>query len=514
MAEVKKIKLADRSHPLFDDNEDLWELYLSAVKGGDDFINSDNLFSHRLEDPTDYNERLDRAYYLNFCKTVCTLYNTYIFKENIERPPDELLDEEFRKDVDGKGNSISKFVDRVGFLSSVFGAMHVLIDVPPTPKKRISKAEAKAGKIRPYCELIYPHQLKDWSFDPSGNLRWIIVETTYYKDEDPTIEREEEKHYKLITTEGWEIQDEDGNPVKFEDGSPNKGDNKLGIIPLITIYNQDVDDDMVGESMLKDIVYINRIIMNWCSCTDEQVERNTFSQLIVPDDGTLAEASETGDDPLYKVGSTSIFTFPDTAGHPPAFISPDVANIQTIWKLVVDHIKEIYRLAGLIGSFEDMQASRSGRAAQMGFISVNSSLADKAKRFQKLENEISKLAYLQFGSNIEDFEEVKYSETFDITSLTEEVEGSFLIMEKNFSVTLNKQMQKDIARKAVPLAPSDIRDQIEDEIEAGDGYVEPSERLNVEKPFDDGSGNPNLQDKIFKTKEEQETEEREKKKKE
>ena len=79
------IKLSERKHPLYEDNIDLWELYLNASKGGDDFINSDNLFSHRLEDSEDYDERLERGYYLNFCDTIPRIYNSYIFKKNIER---------------------------------------------------------------------------------------------------------------------------------------------------------------------------------------------------------------------------------------------------------------------------------------------------------------------------------------------------------------------------------------------------------------------------------------------
>lgn len=47
MAENERVKLADRRHPLYEENESLWELYESSVLGGDNFINDSNLFSHR-----------------------------------------------------------------------------------------------------------------------------------------------------------------------------------------------------------------------------------------------------------------------------------------------------------------------------------------------------------------------------------------------------------------------------------------------------------------------------------
>ena len=88
---AEKVKLADRKHPLYTDNSPKWDLYRDSVKGGDEFVNSANLFTHRLEDETDFTERLTRAYYLNYCDVVPNIYNNYIFKEQVNRPPDESL---------------------------------------------------------------------------------------------------------------------------------------------------------------------------------------------------------------------------------------------------------------------------------------------------------------------------------------------------------------------------------------------------------------------------------------
>jgi len=483
---AKLVKLSDRIHPLYTDNVDLWNLYLSSVKGGRNFANESNLFSHRLEEVSDYDDRVDRAYFLNFCESIPKLYNTYIFKERIERPPDPNL-QQFRRNVDLRGTDITSFIRKCGFLSSVLGTIHVLVDITPSNKKRLTRADEK--KIQPYCTIVYPTQLKDWSVDKFGDLRWIVIETIYYHDADPSVDRAEEIHYTLITREEWRVEDDKGNLVQFDDGEPASGRNKLGIIPLATLYHEDIDNNLIGESMLKDIVYINRIILNWCSCIDEQIERQTFSQLVIPDDGSLAEEEESGDDPLYKVGTSSVWTFPASSTHAPQFISPNTDNIRVIWNLVVDHIKEIYRLAGLLGTSNDIYMGRSGRAAQMGFVGVNAALANKAAAYQKFENQISRLAYMQLGKDPSKFEEVRYADNFDIAALSEEIDSTFRIMEKNFSETLNKTLMKNLARRAIPLAPQSTMRQVEAEIESGDGKVEPTP--NTRKLIDDGSGNPN-----------------------
>ena len=419
----------------------------------------------------------------------------------------------FRKNTDGKGTYISDFVKKVGYYASVCGVMHALVDMPTLNKRGLTKKAVQESKLSPYCSLVYPTQLVDWSLDSRGNLNWIVIEMVYYDDADPTKERTVRKHYKIITREQWWIEDEDGNRVKYEDGSASEGQNELGIVPLITMYHKDESDDKVGESLLKDIVYINRAIMNWCSCIDEQIERQTFSQLIVPDAGELAEESETGDDPLYRIGTSSIWTFNAQANHPPQFISPNVENISTIWRLVVDHIKEIYRIAGLIGSTDDMYVSRSGRAAQMGFIGVNSVLAEKAARYQKFENDISKVALMYLGKNPEEYDEVKYPDSFDIKALQDDIDTYFKIMERNMSITLNKALMKNISRRALPLASQKLASTIEKEIEANSGIVEPISREKQTAEGEDGNPNSNL-GKSFRTKEDLEFDEKTKKKKE
>ena len=513
------IKLSERTHPLYDDNIDLWELYFDSAKGGEDFITDSNLYSHRLEDTEDFDERLQRAYFLNFCDTVPTIYNSYIFKENIERPvsKNEVLNS-FRRDVNGRSLNITDFVKRAGYFASIFGVVHALIAPPSSPKgQNLTEADAKLYGLRPKATLIYPTQLVDWSLDSDGNYNWVIIKSAYYRDLDPGKEREEETHYKIITKEKWWVEDENGNKVKYEEqGRESTGTNTLGIVPLVTMYHKNMEDDKVGESMLKDIVYINRAILNWCSCVDEQIERQTFSQLVVPDDGTLADEVESGQDPLHAIGTSSIWTFPGDANHPPNFISPDVANIQTIWTITIDHIKEIYRLAGLIGSSEDMYAMRSGRSAQYGFVSVNASLSDKSYSYQVFENEISKLVYAYTTEDVSDYEETKYPNSFDITALRDELDTIIKIMERNFSTSLNKYLQKNVARRAAPMATDEIKKVIESEIDSGTGIVEVVNTFNTTQQDGVDEGNPNVnrvkntfstkQDMIDQKKDKQKTE--------
>jgi len=324
---AEKIKLSERKHTLYNTYSPDWEFYFDCIKGGRNMQTDEHIFTHRLEDPSDYATRRNRSYFLNYCDTIPKILNSYIFRERVERPPDDNL-ALFRTDTDLTGTDMSDFVKKAGYFSSVYGVVHGLVDIfTPVDKKVLSIRDEKTGKVRPYCSLVLPNQLVDWSVDNYGEWRWVVIAYTYYNDEDPTKERKEETHYKLITRKDWTVEDQNGASVKYSDGFPSKGTNKLGIVPMATMYHSDTEDNKIGESLIKDISFINRAILNWCSCIDEQIERQTFSQLVTPDDGSLTEQNEAGDDPLYRIGTSSIWTFPHDSAQPPKFISPDVGNL-------------------------------------------------------------------------------------------------------------------------------------------------------------------------------------------
>lgn len=461
------IDFAKKIHPLYTQYLPKWDFYLESVKGGEDYTkNENNLFTHRLESSAeDYTQRKNRAYFLNYCAAIPIIYADYIFKEKVTRPADEAL-LGFRTDVDGRGTSIIAFMRKVSILSSILGHIHIVIDMPIIEDtKGVTQRDVKEKDIKPRATIIYPQSLKDWSVDSNGDLNWVLIQRDYYEDTDPLIEREKKTEYKIISREMWEVYDKEGVLL-------DSGPNELGEVFLITCYNKDIDLDLIGESQLSDIAYINRAIFNWCSDIDEMIERQTFSQLICPDDGTLSESDEKTN-PLKKLGTSSMFTFPADTGHPPAFISPDTSQIKVIWEMIGEHVKEIWRLAGLRSWDEGISMSqRSGVSMQFSFLDVNSALAAKSSSLEIVENKINQLCYRWLGKESEEPAAVNYPSSFDVLSLTESIQTTFEVVERNFSTRMNKELLKQLANKALPVLPEDIKMEIEKEIESGDGTIE------------------------------------------
>lgn len=469
MAEDRPLKINERTHPLYDKYLSEWEFYIQSALGGKDYCNNeDNLFTHRLEDQAgDYDDRQERVYYLNFCNLVCSIYADYIFKEKIRRPSNSTLDD-FRKNVDGRGTDINTFMNQVSWLSSVYGQIHIVVDAPYAEDMNVPLHVYKENKNRfdPYVVLVTPQDLRDWSVDKFGNLNWVLIRSKGYEDIDPRVGRKDATTYSLIARDYWERYDARGNLL-------NSGENPLGEVYMTTCYNSDANIDLIGESLITDISRVNRIMYNWCSNIDEMIERQTFSQLVMPEDphAELHETAE-GGDPLKAIGTSSIFTFPADAGQPPQFISPDRQQIDAIWKMIENHKDLIYELAGLgtVGSSSKFLSQRSGISQAYQFLSITASLAKKASKLERAENNIDRLVLL-WKAQGEAEEKVEYPSQFDVLSLTETMQTAFQIAAQNFSTTLNIELLKNLAKKAAPVLPEETLNQIYAEIEENEGQL-------------------------------------------
>jgi hypothetical protein len=508
----------ERRHPLYEKYQDDWDFYMQSFKGGDTYLDR-YLATHRLENATDYTKRKKRAYYLNYCAPIAMIPSDFIFKKEATRPADDGLIL-IREDVDKRGTNIHEFMRRICTLSSIYGHVHILVDRPRPPQEFEDKIlNGKTTKLdnvafRPYATIIQPPNLLDWSVDTkTQELNWILLYEEVYNDEDFEEEREIVAQYRVWTKDEWIVYSDDNQII-------DRGTHGLGFIPLITCYHKDIDYDMIGESMLKDVADANKAIFNWCSNIDEMIARQTFSQLICPDDGSMLteEVDEQGRSAaLKKVGSSTIFTFPADARHAPDFISPDTKQISTIWDMIQNHVREMFRMAGLVSaktSLVQLQ-QRTGKAQEFEFLDMAVFFAAKAKKLEDAENKLNRVLYKWMGINDTIPERVHYPEKFDIISPTDIVELFTKVTLNAISGTLNKEMAKRLVHQVLPHAEDEVVFKIYQEIEENEVLEDPT-LLMREKQQPNIKNPPALDEKPKEggKKEEEEEEEEEGRKKE
>lgn len=502
--------LKQRRHPEFTEYEEVFELYYAAYKGGHELLKDVTTYldTHRLEAPDDYTKRQDRAFYLNYCKRIVDAYTNFIFKNGIKRSEDPQL-ANFFSNADGMGGTMDEVMKKVSCLSSVYGRVDCIVDAPMKEKgdKPLSVRQVKEGELLPYVILRSALETIDWSINYLGALNWVLYRYTFYEDEDPNMERDTANayRYKLITLKDWMEFNENEDTI-------GSGPNELEEVFVHRCYHKS-DSGILGTSLIADIAYVNKEILNWCSLISEQIYRQTFSQLVVPDDGeyfsdnyrsssdTLTEASTSvADYPelrtssfTAKVGNSWAFTFPAASGHPPAYISPDRDQIDVIWSMIQSLVTEIYRMAGL-GTSEGTD-TQSGRAQQRQFLTVDSSLRAKAETLERAENEIIRLFCLRQGVEFKDEYKSVYPKDFDVLSFVESLDSELKVVTASFSDSLNKYILKRVANKFVEEAPIEVRKAVMSEIESGDGSLLVSAgggyvRVNVETENTSGGGQP------------------------
>jgi hypothetical protein len=468
---MAEFKIYDRRHPLYEQFVDDWMFYLQSFNGGDEYI-ATHLETHRLENPSDYNRRKNRAYYLNYCSPIATIPSDFIFKKEATRPADIRLSA-FRENVDRRGTNIHEFMRKICILGAVYGTIHILIDKPQLPDTLKTDRVTKYHNtlLRPYVTVIPPQNLLDWSVNvKTQELNWILLYETIYDDEDFTQERGIKEQFKIWTTQDWIIYDEDGNEV-------SRGHHGLGKVPLLTHYHKDIDLNLVGESMIKDVAEANKAVFNWCSTLDEMICRQTFSQLICPDDGSMGADEvdgEGGSKALKAIGTASAFTYPMEARHPPSFISPDTKQLKVIWDMIVNHSQEMFRLSGLISAKTSMiNAQKTGKAQEMEFLDMAVFLATKSKSLEGTENKINELFYLWQGESAAP-ERVHYPDKFDIVSPLDIIDLYVKVTTNAISGRLNKEMAKRLVHQVLPHAEDEIVDEINKEIEANKFLEDPT----------------------------------------
>ena len=459
---AEKFELHKRRHPDYLNQIDNWNFFISAYKGGTGFV-SDHLFTHRLENGADFINRKARAYYLNYCRPLPNIYTEYLYKNQVTRPKDFL---EVQENIDGQGTGIGIFMPKVATLASIYGQCHVVVDMA-RDNEGISKAEAK----QPYVSIYTPEHVVDWSRNPeNGQLRWVLLHEPEYIDDNPMQARALVNKYRLMTTEGWEVY---GINKKGKSEIIDSGTWNLGVVPLATCYHRDIDTDMIGESMLVDIAPVNRIVMNWCSCLDEQIERQTFSQLVMQEGlGTSSDGKA-----LKGIGTAAIFTYPADAKNAPSYISPDTSQLETIWQMIERHVGEIYRMAVLEKSGDAMMVAQSGIAKAYDFVDTNGAMISKATAMERFENELFTILAAWNGKS-ELNEDIKYDKDFDVINMEKDIKNSLDLVAEGISGTFNSLIYKRLVRRSLTNATQRDLTVIDKEIDVSGGGI--SSNVNME----------------------------------
>ena len=239
----------DREHPEYSARKAMWKRYRDLYVGGEQMraAAAEYLIQRNKEPLSVYAERLSHVYYENFIGSIIDWYAATMFRRepyvHIEGPETagRRYFASFMDDCDMQGTSFTDFFRSTFVTALVCGTSYVLIDFPRCAWRPGNRAaEEELGASRAYLVGYQPEELINWSMDEQGNLEWVVLRTTRFRQ--PTIEdttttaetrwsyydKEQFRVYRRVARMG-----EPGEPELIDEGY--HGLAKLRRVPLVEV---------------------------------------------------------------------------------------------------------------------------------------------------------------------------------------------------------------------------------------------------------------------------------------
>lgn len=387
----------------FNRNRDRWKFLLESYSGGDDYRQGAHLVRYTLETDAEYEARLRSTPLDNHCRSVISVYISFLFREEPKRELGPLaLDpmvKEFLKDADLDGRSFTAFMKEASIWSSVFGHCWVLMTKPGVIAQTL--ADQIAQGVRPYVNLLTPLVVTDWRWQRLPNGRYDLTYFKYIEDvngDEVTI-----REWTKETIRTWIANERTRTAILHMEEI-----NELGKIPAVLVYNQRSQIRGIGLSDISDIADQQRAIYNELSEVEQSVRLEGHPSLVVTPDTQVG------------AGAGAMIMMPDNldAGLKPYMLNADATPINMIYESIRNRVASIDRMANTGGVRATETRTLSGVAMETEFQLLNAKLSEKADNLELAEEQIWQL-WCQYQGVVWDGE-IEYPSSFNIRDTNRE----------------------------------------------------------------------------------------------
>jgi hypothetical protein len=350
-----------------------WKYLLESYIGGEEYRNANHLTKYQLESEYEYQARLRATPLDNHCRSVISVYNSFLFREEAERnygtmpETPELLD--FLRDADYEGRSLNSFMKEVATWSAVFGHSWIIVAKPNVGAA--TKADEQALNVRPYVNLLTPLVVLDWQWTRSPSGRFTLDYFKYLEDVNGDIQTIKEWTTDAIRTVVVDIANNTVNSNSIEN-------NELGYIPAVICYNNRSTVRGIGVSDISDIADAQRFIYNATSEVEQSIRLDSHPSLV--------KTPETN----AGIGAGSLIQIPDNLdpGLKPYLLDFKGANIENIYKSIDHTIASIDKMANTGAARSTLNQAMSGVAMETEFQLLNARLSEKADNIELAEEQM------------------------------------------------------------------------------------------------------------------------------
>lgn len=359
----------------YDRNKEQWQYLLESYMGGLEYRKGHYLTRYELESESEYIARLVATPLDNHCKSVISVYTSFLFRNQPNREMNDIANdpafEDFMKDTDYDGRNFNGFMKEVSIWASVFGHCYVVMSKPKI--EAVNRAQELEQGVRPYCSILTPLTVLDWSWARSATGRYSLDYIKYIEDVNDSITVIKEWSNEAIKTT---VLNTDEKQIESEEIEVNE----LGMVPIVVAYNQRSPIRGIGVSDINDIADFQRKIYNELSEVEQSIRLNGHPALV-----KTPTVEAVG-------GAGAIISMPEDLdpGLKPYMLSTST-DTNSIYSSISASVSAIDKMANTGAVRANQAVTMSGVAMEVEFSLLNAKLSEKADNLEVTEEQLWRL---------------------------------------------------------------------------------------------------------------------------
>jgi len=441
----------------------MWRRYRDLYAGGEQFREraAEYLVRRHKEGMDVYQERLARVFYENYLGSIVDWYAaTLVRREPVveflgaDEPAKEFFSG-FIQNCDLRGTTLTQFYKQQMIEALVCGKAFLVVDFPRVAAQPLTRADEDAlGRSRAYLMQYGADEVINWSYDDKGELDWVVIRTTWLKQDDVRSfgwKRETRWiHYTRETFAVYERREVDGRKrIELVD-SGRHGFADIGRVPVFEVKVSE------GLWLANKIALLQLEHFNKSNALGWALTMGLFAMPVIYSDKEWNQI--TGESYYIQLGPNDRFGWTEPGGNVFQIAAENLTRLKD----------EIYRVSYLMQQAgEGSSQLQSGLSQQWDFSvtqEILRSYGDTVKdSMRNLLNAIALARQDRLSIDVTGMDE------FDITDFSTEAGDARSLLAMNIqSPTLKRQIHKRVALKYLSDARQEIKTRIAEEIDSAE----------------------------------------------
>ncbi len=375
---------------------------------------SQYLFRYKSEDNQEFAERVKRLAQVNFVQYVIDYWVSMLFStsakiDSSDKSKDDV--QRFISDCNGQGDTLFEYTrDIIAPTSFLFGVGDVVVDLPEMGESLVTQAdEAELGFKNPYCYVIPPLNRTQWELDDRRNYKSFVSSDVINKQISASMNISDTKQYQRWTIETVIKYDDSGKEME-------KKNNPYGFIPIVPVLyrnSQRFFADKIGISLVKDVVPIQKLILNLISLIFDYHEQTNFTQRYIVQDMADGAADNAPTQQEAMEMSNHRLTMLWGAGSKLGALTPDPAGVESMQGLLRQMVELLFLSCGLPSDLGENKTHQTEGTVRSNYSKLYNTLGNMARQFEKALRRIIETALRVQGYSDADIAEAKVTVQWD-----------------------------------------------------------------------------------------------------